>query len=135
MFPWGGLTSGGVADNALHLQLKYSAVGKYAQFTQVFLMTGKPEKDEKLPIHSIDFGKCETRGGSQYYEYTEYILPVSYTHLVDKILRRDRRDFLARIIVPFHAFAQMECPDVYKRQFSYSPAMSIRRRGLPSIAP
>ena len=29
---------------------------------------------------------------------------------VDKILRRDRRDFLARIIVPFHAFAQMECP-------------------------
>lgn len=76
MFPWGGLTSGGVADNALHLQLKYSAVGKYAQFTQVFLMTGKPEKDEKLPIHSIDFGKCETRGGSQYYEYTEYILPL-----------------------------------------------------------
>ena len=76
MCPWGGLTSGGVADNALHLQLKYSAVGKYAQFTQVFLMTGKPEKDEKLPIHSIDFGKCETRGGSQYYEYTEYILPL-----------------------------------------------------------
>ena len=36
----------------------------------------KPEKDEKLPIHSIDFGKCETRGGSQYYEYTEYILPL-----------------------------------------------------------
>lgn len=62
MFPWGGLTSGGVADNALHLQLKYSAVGKYAQFTQVFLMTGKPEKDEScrsIPLISGNAKRAE----------------------------------------------------------------------------
>lgn len=76
LFPWGSLTSGGVADNALHLQLKPSAVGKYAQYTSVFLTPGNPDNEEKLPVHSIDFGKCETLGSNQYYEYTEYILPL-----------------------------------------------------------
>ena len=27
-------------------------------------------------MHCIECGICETRGGSQYYEYTEYILPL-----------------------------------------------------------
>lgn len=76
LLPWGSLAAGGVADGSLHLLVRPDATGRYAQYTDVRLIDKKHPEQTDQTLHTVEFGKCETIAANQYYEYTEYVIPL-----------------------------------------------------------
>lgn len=75
LLPWGTLMAGGVSDHMLHLLVRPSEVGQYASVSVCLSGDARLELD-RLPIHSVSFHPIETSGGNQYFEYTEFVLPL-----------------------------------------------------------
>lgn len=76
LLPWGSLAAGGVVDGSLHLLVRPDGIGRYAQYTDVRLVDKKHPKQTDQTLHTIEFGKLETIADNQYYEYTEYVIPL-----------------------------------------------------------
>lgn len=76
LLPWGSLAAGGVADGSLHLLVRPDEVGRYARYTDVRLIDKKHPDQTDQTLHTIEFGKVETIADNQYYEYTEYVIPL-----------------------------------------------------------
>lgn len=76
LLPWGSLAAGGVADGSLHLLVQPDETGRYAKFTDVRLIDKRRPEQTVQTLHTIEFGKVETIAGNQYYEYTEYVIPL-----------------------------------------------------------
>ncbi len=76
LLPWGKLIAGGVADGALHLLICPDEVGRYARYTSVSLVNKKNPDAAGQTLHTVEFGSVETVADTQYYEYTEYVLPL-----------------------------------------------------------
>ena len=76
LLPWGSLDAGGVTDGSLHLLVRPDETGRYALYTDVHLVDKKHPDQTDQTLHTIEFGKCETVADNQYYEYTEYVIPL-----------------------------------------------------------
>ena len=76
LLPWGSLAAGGVADGALYLLVCPDETGRYAQYTDVRLLDKRHPEQTGQTIHTVEFGALETIADNQYYEYTEYVIPL-----------------------------------------------------------
>lgn len=76
LLPWGSLAAGGVADGSLHLLLRSDEVGRYARYTEVHLVDKKHPEQTDQTLHTVAFGALEAIADNEYYEYTEYVIPL-----------------------------------------------------------